>query len=305
LVVLVLSCGTESSGNNGVDEGGEEVPAPPAEVRLGMARVPAGSFGRGCIAEQVAEIEVFGSHIECKTIEEDFILLDVPYRELTLSEFWIDEYETTREEWVACADAGFCEVTSLFTQPRSDAVRYPASYITWHEADVYCKWRGKRLPTEAEWEKAARGTDNRIFPWGNESPACNTANILGFRYTDVDDPTAATECESRQQEPVDAHPLDRSPYGVIGMYGNVQEWTADWAGQTYYSQAPEQDPLGPSAGDTPTSKVNRIHRGAYYGSSGGYTFRRWWFDPNDANPRIGVRCASSLPPEDLQDPLAE
>ncbi|MCR9166518.1 MAG: formylglycine-generating enzyme family protein, partial [bacterium] len=103
----------------------------------------------------------------------------------------------------------------------------------------------------------------------------------------------------------DAHPLDRSPYGVIGMYGNVQEWTADWGGSEYYENAPARDPMGPPEDDTPLSSDNRVIRGCYYGANSVYTFRRSWFNPEEASTRIGVRCASSTPPEMIDDPLAE
>lgn len=306
-LLVSLGCGvpsaSETSDTQGVDVG-EGVPEFEVEVTDQMARVPSGPFGRGCIPEQLAATPVVGGVKICKTIPEDFILLDVPHRELTLSEFWMDQYEATREEWGACAQAGFCEVTSLFTEPNPEYPRHPASYITWDEAKGYCEWRGKRLPTEAEWEKAARGTDDRIFPWGNEGPTCDTANILTTKYTDVTSREEGELCNSRSQEPVDAHPLDRSPYGVIGMYGNVQEWTADWADRDYYEVAPETDPPGPTEANA-GSQDYRITRGSYYGSAGGYTFRRWWFDPLDAHTRLGVRCATSAHPETLDDPLRE
>jgi len=286
-----------------VDVGGG-APEFEVEVTARMARVWAGPFGRGCIPEQLATTPVLGGVKVCATDPWVYILPEVPHREIALSDFWIDEYEATREEWGACAQAGFCEVTSLFTEPSPEYPEHPASYITWHEAKGYCEWRGKRLPTEAEWEKAARGTDDRIFPWGNEDPTCDTANILTTKYSDVTSREEGELCNSRSQEPVDAHPLDRSPYGVIGMYGNVQEWTADWADNDYYEKAPAQDPPGPAEASA-GSRDYRITRGSYYGSAGGYTFRRWWFDPTDAHTRIGVRCATSAHPNNLDDPLGE
>jgi formylglycine-generating enzyme required for sulfatase activity len=306
LVLAFSGCvGSEDQGAEPVlDVGGESSGGVDSEVIRGMANVPAGAFGRGCIPEQVETRDILGGTQTCKAMRWDYVLLDVPHRELTLSEFWIDQYEATREEWGACAQAGFCEVTSLFTEPSPEYPRHPASYLTWHEAKGYCEWRGKRLPTEAEWEKAARGTDDRIFPWGNEDPACDTANILFTKYTDVSTTEEGELCNSRTQEPVDAHPLDRSPYGVIGMQGNVQEWTADWADNDYYEEAPAVDPPGPAEASA-GSRDYRIIRGAYYGAVSAFTFRRLWFDPTDAHTRIGVRCASSVHPETLDDPLAE
>ena len=112
------------------------------------------------------------------------------------------------------------------------------------------------------------------------------------------------ECDGTGPEPVDAHPKDRSPYGVIGMGANVQEWTADWAARDYYAEAPAIDPPGP---DEPSAGTHdyRIIRGTYWGADDAYTYRRWWFAPEEHNPRIGVRCGSSEPPSTLDDPLAQ
>ena len=112
---------------------------------------------------------------------------------------------------------------------------HPAVFVTWEEAKAYCKWVGGRLPTEAEREKAARGTDDRMYPWGNEEPTPERAvhrRSWGYVATD----------------PVGAHPSGASPYGLLDMAGNVWEWCADWYDDKYYEVSPARDPKGPSTG---------------------------------------------------------
>jgi formylglycine-generating enzyme required for sulfatase activity len=113
---------------------------------------------------------------------------------------------------------------------------HPAVFVTWEEAKAYCEWVGGRLPTEAEREKACRGTDERTYPWGNEEPTPERAAFRrswGFGATD----------------PVGAHPKGASPYGLLDMGGNVWEWCADWYDDKYYEVAPRRDPTGPSSGE--------------------------------------------------------
>ncbi len=141
-----------------------------------------------------------------------------PAQEVYLDAFYIDKFEVTNENYDACVFAVECRKpqqggsatrNTYFANPVY--ANFPVLYVDWKMANAYCEWRGARLPTEAEWEKAARGTDARLYPWGNNEPDCNLANHVGC----VADTT-----------PVDQHEAGLSPYGVYGMSGNVWEWTS-------------------------------------------------------------------------------
>jgi formylglycine-generating enzyme required for sulfatase activity len=111
---------------------------------------------------------------------------------------------------------------------------HPMNEVTWFGARAFCEWRQARLPSEAEWEKAARGTDGRTYPWGETEPTCEMANFAGCYYDSV---------------PVDSYPDWISPYGAYNMAGNVHEWTNDWYGEQYYANSPYENPTGPENGD--------------------------------------------------------
>ena len=243
------------AGSGGSSGGSAMLSCADSEAEPGdMVPVAAGDFDMGC-NESVDD--------QC---DDD----ETPQHTVTLSAFEIDVTEVTQEQYSACVAAGACPEPSC---PWDCSVSdLPATCVDWGAASSYCVWAGKRLPTEAEWEKAARGTDGRKFPWGNAAPTCSLTNMLGC---------------SGGVEPVGSLPGGESPYGALDMAGNVVELVADFYDANYYTDSPAENPTGPA-------------QGARYGGRGGgfkseavwqRTSKRDWYDGDDQGPSLGFRCA--------------
>ncbi|MEE3257716.1 MAG: formylglycine-generating enzyme family protein [Candidatus Latescibacterota bacterium] len=215
-----------------------------------------------------------------------------PSHQVFLSAFSIDRHEVSNARFAAfVAATGYrTAAENAAATEREDGINWrqphgpgspaapdhPVVYVSWRDADAYCSWRGGRLPTEAEWEKSARGGDGRLWPWGADF-AAGRANFWG-----AEDGYAGLA-------PVGSFPSGQSPYGALDLAGNVWEWCADWYGADYYATAPAKDPQGPAAGRF------KVLRGGSWINPGPAlrSINRFEVLPVERSPYIGFRCARS------------
>jgi formylglycine-generating enzyme required for sulfatase activity len=230
-----------------------------------MVLVPAGEF-------------MMGSREEDESADKN----ERPAHSVYLDAFYIDKYEVTTSRYAKF----FYATNRPAPMYWSDQVvvqhgRKPVAGVDWNDATAYCAWVGKRLPTEAEWEKAARGTDQRLYPWGNEAPSKQRANF-GQRV-DIEFYRVVTDAGSFEQ--------GKSPYGAYDMAGNVWEWVVDWYDENYYGKSPERNPKGPSSGET------RVLRGGSWGFGPGSvrSVGRLGGTPADPSVLFGFRCVQDVP----------
>jgi formylglycine-generating enzyme required for sulfatase activity len=198
-----------------------------------------------------------------------------PQRQIILDGFAIDRTEVTNAAVAQFVERADAQLVGWDVAQARERPHEPAVGLLWREADAYCRWVGKRLPSEAEWEKAARGTDGRRYPWGDlwDSTKANTA-----------------ETGRRSVTPVGSYPSGTSPYGALDMAGNAIEWVADTFDPDYYAHGPERNPPGPDA------VLDHGLRGGSWAAPKEHaqTFFRDSSHSVRPNPRVGFRCARSL-----------
>jgi len=257
-------------------------PTPQISAEIPTATAPLlPTLGSGSVTESAVDgmRMVYVPAGEFRMGSDDRAADEEPEHSVYLDAFWIDETEVTNSMYAICVAADACTppVTSASSTRESyfgneafDA--YPVIFVSWEQAQEYCAWSGRRLPSEAEWEKAARGEDGRICPWGNQAPDASLLNYNG---------------EFADTTPAGNFPAGASPYGALDMSGNVWEWVADWYDSQYYQQSPSDNPYGPESGSRHVLRggswyyeLNYIRAAARFSASASTTL-------ND----VGFRCA--------------
>src|SRR5512142_1637618 len=205
---------------------------------------------------------------------------ETPVHEVTLHAFWMDQLEVTNAMYALCVNSGGCTPPQSFKSQRRPSYfnnpefnDYPVIYVTWGQANAYCKWAGRQLPTEAQWERAGRGDDFRTFPWGEDK-----ADGLRANFNMLVGDTSR----------VGSYPLGASPFGVLDMAGNVAEWINDV--YSSYANAGALDPTGPAE----NSSLYRVVRGGSLGDAeiNIRVSKRSSVLESEVSPRIGFRCAA-------------
>ncbi len=285
-----------------------------------MVLVPEGKFLMGSTEDDVKKLLELDSNVEASRFD-----VEVPQRKVYLSAYLIDKCPVTNADYKKFIESGGYKQRDCWSKVGWDYISQikpldsgnldstmggeddcPVTNISWYEAEAFAKYVGKRLPTEAEWEKAARGTDGKVYPWGNE-----------FDKAKLN----CSEARIEKTTPVVKYVQGRSEYGCFDMAGNVWEWTADWFDSQYYRSAPDRDPQGPGkAEDDPffgrpedvgtsiyefeppeeggdTLSDCRVLRGGSWSGGGVVHIRcanRDYDEPDYRNETIGFRCARSI-----------
>jgi formylglycine-generating enzyme required for sulfatase activity len=283
-------------------------PSPTPTTIHPRVQIPAGEFAMGLTSAQ-AEVVLRICRTESRQCATSIFADEQPVHTVSLDAYEIDLYEVTNAQF-----AQFVEETGYVTDAEregngrvdvsaewevvdgvnwrhphgsetdiTDQMDHPVVQVTWNDAVAYCAWAGGRLPTDAEWEKAARGTDGRIYPWGNDFD-CARANLDD--ETEIDPFTTRCNDGYSRTAPVGSYPRGISSYGVHDLAGNVREWVSDWYDEDYYEVSPLSNPQGPTSGT-----IKSARGGSWY------TDRTWAratdrrpFAPDYRSNYIGFRC---------------
>ena len=264
----------------------EQPPAPTQELKIGsrqtspndgmmLVYIPAGNFVMGSTdAQYEAAVAQCASEGYVQGICQKQFEPEKPAHKVYLDAFWIDQTEVTNGMYTECVSAGSCQASACQSSAALNGEKQPVLCVDWAMAKIYCEWAGRRLPTEAEWEKGARGSDGRKYPWG-----------IG-----IDPEKANYDLQIGKTSDVGSYPAGASPYGALDMAGNVSEWVADWLGP--YSAATQRNPQGPTTG------YFRVLRGGSWADN-------WWGTrsafrigdyPSEKDQSKGFRCAMSATP---------
>jgi eukaryotic-like serine/threonine-protein kinase len=255
-----------------------------------MLLVPSGEFQMGVSADTAVE-QCKKLCVTCDCGRSAFVNAE-PVHQVYLDDFFLDRTEVTNAQYAACVQSGECTPpaestsatrSSYYGDPDFD--NYPVIHVDWNQAEAFCRWRGGDLPTEAQWEKAARGEDGHLYPWGDtfdgtKANFCDANCTYKWALKDWNDGYADTA-------PVGSYLAGASPYGMLDMAGNVWEWVKDWYQETFYTSTPLDNPIGPDSGTT------RSLRGGSW-SDIGSTLRptmRYGYDPAGQGTFFGFRCS--------------
>jgi len=243
-----------------------------------MVWVPAGMFIMGI---DEADAIIIAGHLGFSSANDLWAWDSYPKRKVHVEGFFIDQHETTVARWKKFVDATGYRSKSRETSRHFDQLdkqELPAGEITWEEARAYATWAGRRLPTDAEWEKAARGTDGRLYPWGNDPPT--------LAHGHFGDKKKRPPLYTR----VGSFPKGASPYGVLDMLGNQYEWTAEW--MEPYPGNPQADKMKDYAG-----KRNVSLRGGswFHGWIGFFVAKRFGLRPDETYYHVGFRTVWTPP----------
>lgn len=240
-----------------------------------MIQIPGQFSWMGCTRESN---DTYGCYADAKPIHTVYI-----------DSFKIDKTEVTNAQYSQCVDEGVCTPpasvssysrVSYYENP--DYANFPVIYVSWYDAQEFCNWAGKRLPTEAEWERAAHGLDLIAYPWGNTSPSCGLANSMFLNTLDewqycLGDTTDVTAFVS-----------GASSEGVLNLAGNVYEWVMDWYSANYYETSPVFNPTGPETG------ISKVLRGGSWAFKPRHMITSFRISdyPDAQKANIGFRCVS-------------